>query len=314
MNTRALGWDALFFQGSIIDLDIEVWSARLSVRPSDLGIEDTKDVREALTLGTVRLAPKKAFDRILQVRRAALKDVENASFNFPFIRGARYVPEVKVASLIEKLKERDQDYNYAVYKFAEEYNEIRVEMLTVIRQALLDAKYKDIDASMARVNAEYPEDIVTHFGFAWKVYAISGAKSKAAAEGADEEAQAVKGIIREIIVQLRTEFSEKVEGIAKIIGRGGKVPTTSVASCRELLKRVREMNVFGDEELNRQVIAFERILALADAGEAGYANTSPNDLNSDLDKIQETMKQSLDDAVAAAEANLTGLGRRRLEV
>ena len=103
MTTNALGWDNLFFSGSIVDLDINIWSARLSVRPADLGIEDTAAVREALGLGVVRLAPHKAFERLLAIRRAALKDVENSSFNFPFIRGARYVPEAKVESLLAKL-------------------------------------------------------------------------------------------------------------------------------------------------------------------------------------------------------------------
>jgi hypothetical protein len=78
MTTNALGWDNLFFSGSIVDLDINIWSARLSVRPADLGIEDTAAVREALGLGVVRLAPHKAFERLLAIRQAALKDVENS--------------------------------------------------------------------------------------------------------------------------------------------------------------------------------------------------------------------------------------------
>ncbi len=310
MTTNALGWDNLFFSGSIVDLDINIWSARLSVRPADLGIEDTPDVREALGLGIVRLAPHKAFERLQQIRRAALKDVENSSFNFPFIRGARYVPEAKVESLLAKLDQRKAEFFAAISDFADRYNTIRAEMLPVIRKALLDASCDNIDASMTRIEAEYPKDIVSCFFIGWKIYGISGTKSATAAEAIAQETEQVKGVVREIVTQLRTEFTEKVSGVAKIIARGAKVPTSSIASCREVLARVKEMNVFGDVELNRQVIAFERVLALAEVRSDSFNTTS----TTDLDRIQDVLTKSLDDAVAAAEKNLTGVGNRRLSL
>ena len=133
-------------------------------------------------------------------------------------------------------------------------------MLPVIRKALLDAACENVDASLVRIEAEYPKDIVSEFGFSWKIYGISGTKSASASEAIASETEQVKGVIREIVVQLRTEFSEKVSSIAKIIARGGKIPSTSLESAREVLKRVKEMNVFGDAELTNQVRAFERIL------------------------------------------------------
>lgn len=310
MTTNALGWDNLFFSGSIVDLDINIWSARLSVRPADLGIEDTAAVREALGLGIVRLAPHKAFERLLAIRRAALKDVENSSFNFPFIRGARYVPEAKVEALLAKLEFRQGEFFAAITDFSDRYNFIRAEMIPVIRKALLDAACENIEASLTRIEAEYPKNIVACFGFSWKIYGIGGTKSASASEAIATETEQVKGVIREIVVQLRTEFSEKVSSIAKIIARGGKIPSTSIESAREVLKRVKEMNVFGDVELNNQVRAFERILALQ---ETGYKADEVN-LRSDLDLIRVTIEQSIDDAVRAAEKNLTGLGRRKIEV
>ena len=312
MTANELTWDALFYRGSIVDLDINIWSAKLNLRPSDIDVADTPDVREALTLGTMRLAPKKAFDGILRVRRAALKGVENSSFNFPFLRGARYVPEAKVARLLELLNIRKAYFDEAVADFSDKYNFIRADTLPVIRRALLDSGCKDIGPAMARVENEYPTDIVSHFGFSWKMYAISGAKSAAAADVASEETAQVKGILAEIVKQLRDEFSEKVSSIAKIIGRGGKIPSTSIDSCREVLKWVKEMNVFGDVELNNQVRAFERILALDSV--VGPDTSKVPGLAADLDKIQDVLKTSLDDAIAAAEKNLTGLGRRKIEV
>jgi hypothetical protein len=312
MTANELTWDALFYRGSIADLDINIWSAKLNLRPTDIDVADTPDVREALTLGTMRLAPKKAFDRILAIRRAALKDVENSSFNFPFLRGARYVPESKVTFLLEQLTFRKGQFDAAIERFSEEYGDTRAEMIPVIRKALLDSGCEDIESAMARVNNEYPTDIEAHFGFSWKMYAISGAKSAAGAEAATEETDQVKGILAEIVKQLRDEFAEKVSGIAKIIARGGKIPTTSIESAREVLKRVKEMNVFGDAELSNQVRAFERILAL-DSVVGPDTNKVPG-LAADLDKIQDVLKTSLDDAIANAEKKLTGLGNRRISM
>ena len=309
-NATALGWDTLFFNGSIVDLDIKVWSARLSVRPSDLGIEDTNEVREALGLGIVRLAPKKAFERILAIRRAALKDVENHSFNFPFIRGARYVPEKKIEPLLEKLRARRDEFGTAVFEFAASYDAVRAEMYPVIRKALLDAACDNIDESLSRIDAEYPEDVNSRFYFGWTSYAISGAKSKAAQDAVTQETEQVKGVVREIVSQLRAEFSDKVSSVAKIIARGGKIPTNSIASCREVLARVKEMNVFGDTELTNQVRAFERILAVSEV-EARPDNEA---LSKDLDAIAENVQKSLDEAVANAEATLTGLGNRKITI
>ena len=312
MTALELTWDALFYRGSIADLDVNVWGATLNLRPNDVDVNDTQDVREVLQLGKMRLAPKKAFDRILQIRRAALKDVENSSFNFPFLRGARYVPEAKVASLVERLNKRRADWDAAIFDFAEDYSTVRGEMLPVIRRALTDAGCRDIETAMARVESEYPKQIEAHFGFSWKMYAIAGAKSAAGAEVASEETAQVKGILREIVVQLRDEFAEKVKSVAAIIARGGRVPSTSIASCREVLNRVKTMNVFGDAELTNQVRAFERILGLSEVA------IDPKDLGQsltpDLNAIQNTLQTSLDDAIRSAEQNLTGLGRRKIKV
>jgi len=70
--------------------------------------------------------------------------------------------------------------------------------------------------------------------------------------------------------------------------------------------------VFGDVELTNQVRAFERILAL-DSVVGPDTNKVPG-LAADLDKIQGVLKTSLDDAIRSAEQNLTGLGRRKIEV
>lgn len=312
MNAPALSWDTLFFNGSIVDLDIRIWTARMSVRPADLGIEDTEEVRAALGLGIVRLAPKKAFDTLLAIRRAALKDVETHSFNFPFIRGARYVPEKKMKDLSEKLRARREEF-YRVVKSdfePERYAQVRADMLPVIRKALLDAACDNIDSSMTRIEAEYPQDIEARFFMGWTTYSVSGAKNAAAAEGMAQETEQVKGVIREMVSQIREEFSEKVASIGKIIARGGKIPTTSIVSCREVLARVKEMNVFGDTELLNQVRAFERILAISEM-EARPDNEA---LKMDLSAIEASVRESLEAAVANAEANLTNVGNRRIAV
>lgn len=308
MNSNGLAWDALFFQGSVVDLDITTWTARLGIKPSDLGIENTTEVRMALSLGSHRLAPKKSFDSILEIARDAKRVVEWHSINFPFIRGARYIPEKKMEQLMEKLRGLRSDFNAAADEYADRYDEIKAAMIPVIRKALLDAACDNIDASMERILSQYPTriEVRSKFKLSWNVYAIRGAKSQAAAEAVEQESENVKSVVREMVVQLREEFTEKVAIIAKQVARGARLKGNTISSSREVLARIEEMNLFGDSDLSRQIDALRAVLDRAESMDKS------GELAPDLDSIQSALDVSLEEAVANAENYLTGLGRRRI--
>ena len=75
MNAQAkkLGFDNLFQKGSVVDLDIGRWYAKASIKAEDLEIQNTEEVHKALSLGSYRLIPKKAFDEIAAELREPLR-------------------------------------------------------------------------------------------------------------------------------------------------------------------------------------------------------------------------------------------------
>lgn len=313
---KKIGWDSLFMNGSVVDLDVSIWTARTSIRAKDLGIEETDDVNKALSLGCTRLAPKAAFDKIREAANRAKRFVEWHSLTFPFVRGARYIPASKMEVLMEKLRECREQFDGAVNDFVSGYAETKAKMIPIIEGAFREAAKNAVAAEMAisRIKNEYPteEEVRRSFELRWVTYAIRSAKDEATAEGAAEEAESVKGIVRAMVKQLREEFQEKVGAVMSAVAKGGKIPSTVADSANEVLSRCEEMNIFQDAELTKQVAALRQIIKTANEGYATTTKTTT--LITDLVGIQKAMAKTVEDAVAQAEANLSAVGRRKIVV
>jgi len=314
---RKIGWNDLFLAGSVVDLDVGMWSARTKIKAADLGIDDSPEVHKALSLGCHRLVPKDAFDKVREIAWAAKRAIESHSLNFPFIRGARYVPDAKMGSLIDRLKKQREAFDAESDRICADYQSITAEMLPVIRKALLDATGDEEIAKAAydRVLSEYPsaDEIRSKFYIRWNVYAVSGAKSGAIADTMAQETESVKSIVRSMIEQLREEFSERLGAVTAAIAKGGKLNSMTIESTREVLDRVESMNLFGDSVLADQVWKLRGIIDTAERNGKIYASKKSGFLN-DLTSIQREVEKSAEDAVAEAEANLTGLGRRKFNI
>ena len=306
------GWDALFLSGSVIDLDVKLWSGRTQIKAADFGIEDSTEVQKALALGSHRLLPKEAFENIYNIVRSTKSTVEFHSLLFPFVRGARYVPANKLPVLIAKLKEARDAFNGAVDIFIANYEATKTLMLPVLEKALQDAAHTPEAAQVAlqRLLTEYPapEAAREKFRLSWAVYAISAPKDAKATEAVAQETEAVKSIVKSMVMELREEFQEKVGKITKIVARGGVIPEKMIESAVEVMGRVESMNVMGDEILRQQVGILRGVLTQAESNSRKTTGISETTLT----EITAAIEQSADEAVRAAEEALTGLGRRKI--
>lgn len=313
MTENSLGWQSLFLNGSVLDLDISLWSARTKILASDFGIDDSSEVQQALSLGTHRLFPKESFDDITAIVRSAKVAVEYHSLNFPFVRGARYVPSDKLPLLVGKLKKIREQFDLAVAGFIADYDATKETMIPILEKALQDAAHTPQAAqnALARLTSEYPspDAAQSKFRLTWSVYAISAPKDAVAAEGVAAETEAVKSIVKSMVMELREEFTEKVGRIAKVVARGGVIPEKMIESAVEVMGRIESMNVMGDEVLRQQVAVLRGIISSAEANSrktVGISETSLNDITA-------AIEQSADEAVRAAEEALTGMGRRKIQ-
>jgi len=307
-----VGWDNLFLTGSVLDLDVSKWYARTKIKAADLGIEDSPEVHQVLSLGNHRLIPAEAFEEILKAERAAKRTVDYYSLNFPFVRGARYVPEQRMKDLTERLRAHKESFDEAVEKFVAAYDANKAAMLPTIEKALQDAARTSVAAVFAfdRIRDAYPsaEEVRAKFGIRWNIYAIRAPKSAATAQAAMDETESVKGIIRSMVGQLRDEFTEKVGAIMNAVAKAGKIPTTTIESAREVIQRIEDMNVLGDQELADQCRRFKEVIEKAETNGAYTVRGA----SADLTEIKKAIDKSMEDAVADAEKSLTGVGRRKI--
>jgi hypothetical protein len=310
--SKYLSWNALFLNGSIVSLSVGAWRARVALRASDLGVEDSPEVQKALTHGNTRLMPRKAFESITSASREAAGLVDRYSVNFGLIRGARYVPEGNLPKLLGMLAKVKNDHAAAVDAFMDQFEAQRDAILPVIEKALQDAA-KTPEAARAafeRIQAEYPaaSEVRGQFSLSWSVYALSSPKSAATAEAAKQEAEGVKSILGDMVKQLRADITDKVQSIMEICAKGGKLPERSIDVALELLDRVDSLNILGDRELEAQTRALRKMLVKVDpkAVDSGFVTG--------LTQVQEALKGSVEDAIRQAEDSLTGLGRRQIAI
>ncbi len=306
----SLTWNDLFKAGSVVDLNVRIWRAQVQLRPEDLGIADSDEVHKVLMLGSNRLLPHKAFSGILEQIHAAERALRYHSINFPFIHGARYVPEGNMKKLLERLNECQEKFDSAVNTFICNYSSEKEQMLPLIGKALKDASRSEESAKTAfeRIQQEYPtpSEVKGKFRLVWSTYAVSGTASGAIADAAAQEKGNVKSVLEDMVSQLREELLAQTKKVLVQVNRGGKIASNTMELTTELLNRLDSLNVLGDQVLSEQISLLRNALASCTDGKASEG------MNKGLEGIEKELSASVEKAVADAERALTGLGKRKL--
>lgn len=301
-------WRDLFDAGTLIDLTCGLWSGMVRVKPEDLGIPDTEEVREVLTLGHERLVPKEALDRLRQIANEARGEVERASIYFPLVPGARFVPKEKRAALEGVLDYHQTIFEGAKVDFTVNYTKYKEEMEPKIRKALMDATGNDeqvVERGLKRILAKYPSEgeVGSKFYFGWKSFAVTAPIDGSIPEelkGVENDvSEAIKGMMK----SLREEVIEKIGHILEMLKRGAKFTAKTLRSSRDLFSKVKSLNIFGDTELVDAMNKFEKILLTIDPG-AEDDNSAVS-----LSGLKKELEENLEAAVEKAQSKLT-LGKR----
>lgn len=313
----SITWNDLFTQGTLIDYSVHLWRARIRLTAEDLGIDATDDVQKAFSFGCHRLAPTKSFEEINSAVNAWMKDIEDHSFDFPLLRGVRYVPDTQVPELQRKLDERKREFNIAVDEFLDRYNTMMQEVLPTIEQALHDAAKTSEAAKSAfsRVVQEYPSvsKVAKKFDLEWNFFTISIPISKEAAVTAKSAIPQVQSVITSMIDQLRSELSDKVGNLLTLTQniKDGKsrskagLASKSKKSALAVLDRVDRLNIMNDDTLTEQVSMLRLLLS------------NDNDLSTTvrgLKSVKSNLEADISAVVEAAEKRMTGLGNRKISI
>lgn len=306
-----VAWNDIFSNGSVIDLSVSSWRARVKIQPTDLGIEDTPEVRKTLSLGTHKLAPAAAFGRIEAAANAAAKAVAHYSVPFALIRGASFVPEANLKPCLEELRAAQAAHERACDAFAAAYAETKAAQIPELEKAIQQAS-RDPDVAakaVERLKAEYPTDVRGKFSLTWVVYGVQSPQSKVLGDAANEEAQNVRTVMQDVVERLRTELGERVGKLVEMVERGGgRLGKQSIGPTEALLDRLDSLNFVKDAGLTAQVEAVRRLVAGADAIEEKQG------LALGLRDVAQALTEGTAEAVADAEARMAGLGRRKLSL
>jgi len=281
------------------------------LKPEDLGIKQSDDVREAFSFGCTRLAQKKAFDPIYEIERQAKAELHNNSIDFPVIKGARYVPEAKVKGVLENLGDLQIEFNDRVSEFVEAHDEYKSRMLPIIEKALNEAAKTPEDAATAykRVLACYPGtgEVKYKFDLSWSVFSISASNTESA-ELSERETAEVSQVIRDMIVELRDKLSSRMTKILSLVVDGGKLNKRTIDSTFTLISRLKDLNITDDRVLAVQLSKLERFL------KGVNKDVIDNNFLTGLADVKKGLETSIDDAVKEAIDNLTKQKPRRILV
>lgn len=143
-----MGFDVIFKQGVLVDINIHKWLGKRKLTPEDMGIPK-ESVPPHFTLGEKYLIPKDVlnnFHRIDERARALLKE---SSFEFPF-GDARYIPKKGILEFDKDFNEIKKLYDNAVDDLVKNYHRYRLEM----RSQFLDAA-KRAYATACKVDSSY---------------------------------------------------------------------------------------------------------------------------------------------------------------
>lgn len=309
-NNQGLNWNALFANGQIVQLTTTSWGANTKLRPADLGLDDTEAVKQALSLGRVRLMPTVSFKQIKRAVAEAKDAIDEHSINFAMIRGARYIPQTNIEKLSPKLIRSKNKFLEAVDAFCNGYQAARDAYMPTIRTALEATKASDAAIAHAyeRLISFYPTsaEVRMKFTLSWSLYGISGARSQAAMAALSDEQTQVKSIVSGMVEELRGEVKTRVTQLLKATTRGGKLNKKMLEGSRNMIERLETLNILGDSSLNTQ------LAALKSAFDSMDENKMDEMFAADLSAIQSALETSAEQAISDVENNLMGTGRRRI--
>lgn len=303
-------WKDLFTTGSLVSLQISQWTGITKLKPADLGLENTEEIKTALSsLGYERLVRKETIDPIRKTEMDSRRIVASLSIPFPLISGAFFIPQENREELEKKLAEQQENFYEMVTEFCENYDENLEEIKPILYQAILQITKKEKIAAKAinRISNKAPSimEIADKFLFDWNLFSIDVPRD----EKVGEEADLVLDMVKQMSASLRQEVMDKVKNLIEITkkqtkrGYRKKISERSSQSAKDLIEKIRKLNVFGDKTLNFVLAELERaVLYYVNDNRTAFENT----LLTVKSAIEDTSKEAIEDI----KSNLAGIGER----
>lgn len=317
----------LFDVGVLVNLRVSHWSARKMISRNDLisvGYDPDQLPSDICNLGRKLLVPKAEIQALMNIEQRARKSLERWSVPFG-IASAHFVPLKMLPTVEAQIKELKEEFFDRVDSFITRFDEL-----------VKKVKSDHPDFWEKCLKNHYPSNpaaLRERFQFDWYIFRIAGMDS--IEETSVEEIVAKQTVQDERTQELRTtmqsevgkfveEYVNSMRGetirfcdlmTARINGKpfgdetdSKRFTPKSISCFRNYVDRFRQMNVFGDEEIEKMLFEFQTTFLTT--------GTAPQDLESNTIKtsVSEALEAIRNKAAAEGEGGSKFIGELQRKV
>jgi len=317
----------LFSDGSLVDIDISMWTGEKRLQPEDLGIPK-ESVPKTFTLGSKKLLPKEVRSKFKNLDYEARKLLDSKSVSFPF-GGARFVPKKALVEFVQEMDKLQQKFQKIVDDLIINYNkyklDIRAEYVAAAHKAydrLSQLKGFDktrdeyINEFLARVDTFYPnvDKIRDKYSMDYHVFQVALPDiTQATYEDIVSEQKKIdmmekaftskinrkiEEFAQNMIEEIRTKAELVLAKVNDNMARGGRVSEATLRMLRNMISNYQSLNVIGDTVFENALLEFKK--KYLDAYDAESIRNSENIYKEMYQEIQKLTKLACDQSTIKA--------------
>jgi hypothetical protein len=299
--------EAVCRRGVLCATSVRYWRGCKRLNAEDLGLDPAHVSDRLIQLGHKRLVPREALSAFALIESRAHALVESSSF--PFLGGiARFVPNPRLATLVDGLDKLRDEFRDATLDFVAGYGPLRDRALEEWREA---ARHLNGSAENLLITIEqsFPPagDITKRFGFETRMFQVAAPESlrlevsesiesmeiadqrRRVAEDAGRRLQAdLDGFIRESVTTLREETARLASDVlATIDGSEGGVHQRTLNRLTTFIDSFRSLNFAGDQQLETTLERFREQLLTRSAEDYRNDSIAMQSLTEGLNRLRD---------------------------
>lgn len=324
--------DAVCRRGVLVATSVRYWRGCKKLAAEDLGLDPDRVSDRLIQLGHKRLIPREALAKFSLIESRAHALVESSSF--PFLGGiARFVPNPRLADVVEKLANLRQEFIAETEDFVSGYTMLRGKALAEWRTAAAHLG-EGQERLLNTIEQSFPPatGIGSRFVFESRLFQVAapegirleileGVEQLEIAEErqriVDDASQRLQGdldsFIRESVATLRQETARLASDVlATINGSENGVHQRTLNRLASFIENFRSLNFAGDEPLEAMLERFRRDLLTRSAEDYRNNGTAMTDLTTGLAKLQDSALQLARGDTREIVSRFGQMGTRRL--
>jgi len=330
--------NAVFSNGTLMNLQVGKWSGTKRMRPTDLLLDDARINEDRLNLGFKRLLPVEDFKKFTKIEGEARAYLYSHSLDFP-IAGARFVSYKALKAILDKVREFKERYNRVADDLISRYDLVKSNQLTALDEEsdkLIEGELKKVytkpeservlryqeleewrKLQRRKHESAYPAilSLREKFYFGWQTFEIkpsSGAITEIEAEAALEAREKLNADLTSWVKSASIEMHQVLGNAAKNcleqMKKHGKVNPKNLKPLIKAFESFKAMDFTGKSEFHDKI---ERIRKefLGDGGvETGAVNVNSTDTSkrSFTELVEEVAKLASDDVAGEAAMDMLG--------